>query len=195
MNKKIDLKNIIIICLSLIILVETIFGFAYIKSLSKDVESKNVFYDADTIEEIDELKKYGKPMIVVFGADYCPTCINYKPYVKEFAELFSDELIVKYVDTVEHESIRYEYNIELVPSTLFFDENGEPFNPTSDFDLPFNEEIIEERLYVSDHFDISDKSNDIFEFGVTKENELGYCKYVGLLDLIQLEEIALELMK
>lgn len=195
MNKKFDIKNIIILCLSLIILIETIFGFSYINSLNKNDESTNLFYDADTIEEIDELKKYGKPMIIVFGADYCPSCINYKPYIKEFAELFGDEIIVKYVDTVEHESIRDEYNIEFVPSTLFFDENGQPFTPSSDIDLLPNDEIVDERMYVSEHYTISDQSNELFEYGVNENNEICYSKYVGILDMIQLEEIALELIK
>lgn len=198
MNKKFDFKSITIVLLIFVILVETVAGFTYINNLTKK-NSENIFYHADTIEEINELKKEGKPLIVVFGADYCPMCINYKPYVKEFDELFSGEVIVKYIDTVEHEAIRKEYNIELVPSTLFFDKNGEPFNPSSELSLPMNDEIIEERNYISEQFKIANNEelnlNNQFEFGITENKEIGYCKYVGILDLIQLEEIFLELIR
>ena len=189
-------KNILIFLLLTVIVVETIVGFTYINSIKKT----DIFYHADTTEEIDELRTLGKPLIVVFGADYCPTCINYKPYVKECAELFDDNVIVKYVDTVEHESIRNEYNIEFVPSTLFFDANGNPYQPSSKLSVEaYDEEVIEDREYVSDQFRIADKDeldlNVNFEYGLTENNELGYTKYVGLLDIIQLEEIIFDLMK
>ena len=49
-------------------------------------ENTDFEYDADTLEDIDKLKGQNKPIIIMLGADYCPTCKNYKPYVKEMYE-------------------------------------------------------------------------------------------------------------
>jgi len=200
MERRSDIRNIIIARLFLTIILESAIGARYIETLKDTVkEPEDIIYHAETTGEIDELRTMGKPVIVVFGADYCPTCINYKPYVKEIANLFGDEVIVKYIDTVEHEPIRKEYNIELIPSTLLFDKDGNVYEPSTDLNVTKSDEIIDERRYISDEFRIAEEGeillNDQFEYGMNKANDLSYCKFVGLLDMIQLEEIILELIK
>lgn len=156
-----------------------------------------ISYNADTMAEIDELKKHGKPMIIAFGADYCPTCVNYKPYIKELHTLYGDEIIIKYIDTVEHEAIRQEYNIELIPSTIFYYANGGIFLPGEEIAVSEPEIFDGEKKHESESLCAVTGAelglNDFFEFGINKHDEGVYCKYVGLLDLVELKEIAEDL--
>lgn len=160
--------------------------------------SQGASFDANTFEEIESLKEAGKPMIIAFGADYCPTCVNYRPYVDALAAEYEESIIVKYIDTEKNEPIRYEYNIELIPSTIFYDGYGAVYIPSEDVALTAFEDLVESREYVSDKIEIctGDKLalDDNFEYGVNAEGELVYCKYAGLIEMTQLRQIAEELL-
>lgn len=199
MNKKFDIKNISIVILGIIIIIEAFVIGTQIKP-KEDVGSRDdVFVQAQTIEDINVLKQENKPLIVVFGADYCPTCINYKPYIKEMAELYSEQVDIKYVDTVDCEDIRDDYNIEFIPSTLFFDKEGNPYKPSKDLEVIRSDEKTDDRQYISAEYMIAEDEhfdyNDQFEYGLDKNNNHAYTKFVGLLDMLQLEEIIIELIQ
>ena len=199
MNKKFDLKNIAIVILGIIIIIEAFIIGTQIKQ-KEDIDSRDsVFIQAQTIDEINALKQENKPLIVVFGADYCPTCINYKPYIKEMAELYGDQVDIKYVDTVDCEDIRDDYNIEFIPSTLFFDKEGNPYKPSKDLEVIRSDEKTDDRQYISSEYVIAEDGhfdyNDQFEYGLDKNNNHAYTKFVGLLDMLQLEEIIIELIR
>ena len=145
-----------------------------LEEANAELESANAKFDiecdADSIEDIEMLKEEGKPLIVVFGADYCPTCVSYKPYVREIARLYGDEITVKFVDTVAHEDIRYDYNIEFIPSTIFFNADGSIFTPDENIEVYESEEHVDDPIYVSEVTKIVPGSafgaNDFFEYGV-----------------------------
>lgn len=155
-------------------------------------------YAADTLAEIDELKQYGKPVIVVFGADYCPTCVNYRPYIKELNRVYGEDIVIKYVDTVEHVDIRKVFNIELIPSTIFYYDDGNIYLPDDNIKAVPTDEIVEEYRYVSEDFRIIPSSeinsNQNFEYGSDKNGKLAYCKFVGLIEMQELDKIAKALL-
>jgi thiol-disulfide isomerase/thioredoxin len=166
---------------------------------SSDATASSIYYDAETIEEIDALKAEGKPMIIVFGADYCNVCVNYKPYLREVNQEYGDKVIIKFVDSKEHEAIRSEYNVEFIPTTLFFDKDGNAFIPSDEVTPTPSDEKADERKYVSDTFEPKTGEelglNTNYEYGVGADGEIKYCKFVGLLTKTQLEQIAEELLQ
>lgn len=197
MIKRFDIKSIIIVILSVLIIIET---FIIGMTISSDKSPKNDMYlHAETIDDINQLRTNGKPLIIMFGADYCPACINYKPYIQKISDLYGEDVIIKIVDTVDYEMIRDDYNIEFIPSTLIFDKNGNPYKPSKDLDVTKSDEDAGEREYVSSEFTIAEDGhleyNDQFEYGLDKNNNHAYTKFVGLLDMLQLEEIIMELIK
>lgn len=199
MNKKVDIKNIIIIVLAIMIIIE---AFIIGTTISYNSTSKNktdIFVHAETIDDINQLKINDKPLIVIFGADYCPACINYKPYIKEIAELYNDDVVIKFVDTVDCEMIRDDYNIEFIPSTLIFDKYGSPYKPSKELTAIKSDEETGDRQYVSSEYTIAKDGqfdyNDQFEYGIDKNGNHAYTKFVGLLDMIQFEEIIIELIE
>ena len=159
---------------------------------------ENIDYNADTLAEIEELKQYGKPVIVVFGADYCPTCVNYRPYIKELNRLYGEDIVIRYVDTVEHVDIRKVYNIELIPSTIFYYNDGKAYLPDDSIQAEPTDETVEDYRYVSEDFHIIPSSkveaNSNFEYGADKDGNLVYCKFVGLIEMQELDKIAKALL-
>lgn len=205
MAEKKGQKDIVIYLLIGLLLLETILGGSYFIFHNKNVKQSGdiwenvILHEVSSAEDIDEWRNAGKPFMVIFGADYCSACINYKPYIKAIADSYAGEVIVKYVDTEENESIREVYNIEAIPSTLFFEKDGIPYEPSQELDVTKEEESGEERNYVSEQFRIAKDNevlfNDQFEYGMDNNGELVYCKFQGFLDMIQLEEICMELIQ
>lgn len=205
MTEKKERKDMVIYLLIGLLLLETILGGSCFILFSKNVEQSGdiwenvILQEVSSVEDIDEWRNSGKPFMVIFGADYCSACINYKPYIKAIADSYAGEVIVKYVDTEENKSIREVYNIEAIPSTLFFEKDGTPYKPSQGLNVTKEEEAGEERIYVSEQFRIAKENevlfNDQFEYGIDNDGELAYCKFQGFLDMIQLEEICMELIQ
>ena len=90
------------------------------------------------------------------------------------------------------------YNIELIPSTLFYYSDGSAYLPSNEIDVLKNEEEVTGREYISEKYKIVSGSyfeaNPLFEYGIAEDLNLGYCKYVGILDMLQLEQIAEDLL-
>ena len=67
------------------------------------------------------------------------------------------------------------------------------------FSLDVNTEKVEERKYISEDIIIRTGEslglNNKFEYGQDKKNRIVYTKYVGLIDILQLENIIEDLLK
>lgn len=198
MDRSKQILSILLVVMSLIATNSSFYCLKLRSQLSICVAQVDIDYDADTMSQVNELKNEGKPIIVVFGADYCPTCISYKPYIKELNRTYGEEITIKYIDTVEHESIRKEYNIELIPSTIFYYADGKAYRPNDSIHVEPTSETISERKYISDTITIMSGDelnlNNSFEYGMDKNGGLVYCKFVGLLEMLQVEQIAKELL-
>ena len=195
MSEKKHKPVLVVTTLLLIIILAT---YSIYVTVMLQAERRPIRYDADTIAEIDALKTGDQPLIVVLGADYCPTCVNYDPYVRELSKQYGDRITIRIVDTVQHEAIREKYNIELIPTTLFFDKSGGIYKPTAAIEIEESEKFDGEPKYVSNTITPIDGRNyglhPSFEYGIGKLGEFSYCKYVGLIDMVTLNGIAEELL-
>lgn len=194
-------KRVLLTLLVLMSLVAAVLGYSCFRlrnQLSTYIAQAAIDFDADTMNQVNELKNEGKPIIVVFGADYCPSCISYRPYIKELNRIYGEEIIIRYIDTVEHESIRKEYNIELIPSTIFYYADGEAYRPNDSIEVEPTNETVTEKKYASDTITIMSGDqlnlNSSFEYGMDVYGKLVYCKFVGPLEMLQIEQIAEELL-
>lgn len=192
------LKILIIIILILQVLL-VIFNIFILKQIYKQKDINEVIeFNAETMAQIDKLRYNQKPVIIVFGSDYCDTCKNYMPYIKEIHNKYNDKVIIKYIDTAKHASIRKDYNIELIPSTIIYESNGEAYKPSYNINLYENKEKIEEEKYKSDTIiEVSGENlglNNSFKYGQNEKGEIVYTKYIGLITEVQLEEIIEDLL-
>ena len=191
------IKSISVVILLVLFIISLSFNIIYFR---KDNNTWNeILCDADSIEDIYKLKENDKPLMVFLGADYCSTCINYKAYIKEFYEQYGSRITIKYIDTEKHNSIRKEYNVEIIPTTIIYNSNGEFYNASEKIVLFENNEKVDEKKYQSDKSIIRSGEelglNINFEYGQDRNGRIIYSKHTGIIDLVQLKDIAEELVK
>lgn len=195
MNK---IKNIIIISLLLLIIV-----FCYFtNNLYKKIDSFNywnkIYCNVETMEDVFNLQEYNKPLILFIGADYCDTCINFKPYIEELYKNYNENVTIKYVDVGENKKIRKEFNIEIIPATIIFDKSGKYYTASEYISLYENAEIVEEKKYQSENTIIIKGDNlglnTNFDYGQNKDGQIVYTRHTGLIDYTQLKSIVEDLL-
>lgn len=71
------------------------------------------------------LPQNGLPSIVKLGADWCAPCRAMKPELKELAGELKGKANVLDIDIEEARAVARQYKVRLIPTTIFFDRNGQ----------------------------------------------------------------------
>lgn len=121
--------------------------------------------------DIEELKSYGLPIIIDFGADSCIPCKEMAPVLKELNEELRGKAIIKFVDVWKYQSLAKDYPISLIPTQVFFDKEGKPYTPA-------NPEISQMQIYNSK--DTNKHILTTHEGGMTKKEILDVLKEMGV---------------
>jgi thioredoxin 1 len=79
--------------------------------------------------DLEQLKSYGLPIIIDFGADSCIPCKEMAPVLKKLNEEWQGKIIVKFVDVWKYPEAVGDFPIQLIPTQFFFDAEGRPFVP------------------------------------------------------------------
>lgn len=142
---------------------------------SNDIEDVNPDFALHVTEELDleQLKSYGVPIIIDFGADSCIPCKEMAPVLKKLNEDLRGKAIVKFVDVWKYQSLTEGYPISVIPTQVFFDKDGKPYTPTDPQAANMN-------MYA-----MKDTNEHIFtthEGGMTEEMILAALKEMGLDD-------------
>ncbi len=85
--------------------------------------------------DFEELKSYGLPILINFGADYCPACVQMEPTTKKMHKELQGKAIIKYVDIAKYRGIASNYPVSVIPTQVLIDSNGNPYVPRN-FDSP-----------------------------------------------------------
>ena len=64
------------------------------------------------------------PRLVDVGADKCIPCIKMAPILDQLREDFSGKLEVKFVDAWKFRYEAASYNVQMIPTQIFFDADG-----------------------------------------------------------------------
>ncbi|MBB5022738.1 thioredoxin family protein [Desulfurispira natronophila] len=92
----------------------------------------------------------GKPVLLDFGADGCPTCVQMKPFVYKAISDYRGELEVVMIDTNVDRDLASQYRVRAIPTYVFIKPGGETvsramgFIEASDFDSKI-------RQFIDDH--------------------------------------------
>lgn len=81
--------------------------------------------------DVEKLKSYGLPIIIEFGADWCAPCKQMKPIVTALNKELLGKAIVRYIDTDKYGSLLSDYNFQYIPTQLFINADGTPYNPAN----------------------------------------------------------------
>jgi len=66
----------------------------------------------------------GRPVLMEFGASWCPPCRQMMPVLKDLAENHSQQFTVAVVDVDEDAVAAQQYNVGPIPLLIFFDAEG-----------------------------------------------------------------------
>ncbi|MCO1603124.1 thioredoxin family protein [Desulfosporosinus nitroreducens] len=170
-SKSIALKLIIPV-----LLVCVVAGIWAVKNSKKDTElpgTENPDFALHVTEVLDlgKLKSYGLPIVIDFGADSCIPCKEMAPVLKGLNEELQGKAIIKFVDVWKYQALAEGYPISLIPTQIFIDVKGNPFNPK-------DPEAMQMKLY-----SLRDSKEHVFtahEGGMTKEQLMSVLKEMGL---------------
>lgn len=120
---------------------------------------------------LEQLKTYGLPIIIDFGADSCIPCKEMAPVLNELNKELQGKAIIKFVDVWKYQSFSQDYPIRVIPTQVLIDSDGNPYAPK-------DANAIQLNMYSS-----KDTGKHIFtthEGGITKEQLLSILKEMGL---------------
>lgn len=119
-----------------ILIIAVIIGIWVLKNSSKenlaDGNNENVQFALNVTEPIDmeELKSYGLPILIDFGADSCIPCKEMAPVLKELNEELQGKAIILFVDVWKNQSLADGYPISLIPTQVLIASDGTPYTPS-----------------------------------------------------------------
>lgn len=113
------MKNIIWICLSMLMLV----------SCGTATSDKSNKLDTLTNEEsVSDVKVTGLPVIMDFSATWCPPCQQFKPIFEEAKDRYSGQIEFKTIDVDAEKELAQQFNITSIPAIVFIDAEGNEIN-------------------------------------------------------------------
>lgn len=124
-----------------------------------------------TFLDLEELKSYGLPIMIDFGADTCVPCKEMAPVLKEINEAYRGKVIVKFVDVRKYPKLSRAFPVRVIPTQFFFDKDGKPFMPKDPVKMGmqiYETENSKQHLFTS------------HEGGLTKEQILAIFSELGV---------------
>lgn len=82
--------------------------------------------------DYDKLFKDKIPVVVDYGSEGCGPCRAFMPLMIKLNKDFEGKAYVKYVDIWEHQGAQGDVPVRVIPTQVFFDANGKPYQPTDD---------------------------------------------------------------
>lgn len=87
----------------------------------------------NTKEEFYSALKSGRPILVDFGANSCIPCRQLRPILDEIRKEKAGKVEVLVIDVYKHQDLSREYKVQVIPTLVFFDANGNEVFRTQGF--------------------------------------------------------------
>lgn len=113
---------------------------------------------------LEKLKSYKLPIIIDYGAEWCPPCQMMKPDIIKLNKELQGKAIIKMVDVDKNIDAADGYKINLLPTQILINSDGTPYIP-------------------------KDNSIDGFEMVKDEKGEVLYTMHVGILTRAQIMNI------
>lgn len=75
----------------------------------------------------------GRPMLVDLGADECVPCKLMKPILENLTEEYAGRMDVIFIDVWKYRDQAARFNVRMIPTQIFFDEQGRELYRRSGF--------------------------------------------------------------
>ena len=73
---------------------------------------------------VDKARKAGKPLLVVFTAEWCPACKELTPVLESIQAGGTQDVTILIIDVAEDGLLAARYDVSAIPMLLFFDKGG-----------------------------------------------------------------------
>ena len=135
----------------------------------------NADFDLHVVDELDieQLKSYGLPIIIDFGADSCIPCKEMAPVLVKLNDELRGKAIIKFVDVWKYEQFAEGYPIRLIPTQVFIDKDGNPY-------MPSDSQAMQVQLQMYESKDTKEHVFTTHEGGMTEEMLLDILEDMGL---------------
>lgn len=169
-------RNPVVTVIIGVLLVCSLVGIWYVKNVHKGeqpIPSDHPDFDLHVTEVIDleQLKSYGLPIIIDFGAKSCIPCKEMAPVLEELNTELRGKAIVKFVDVWQYPKLSEGYPVSVIPTQFFFDAAGKPFDPKESGIVP---------MTVYSTRDTGEHVYTAHSGGMTKEQILAVLKEMGM---------------
>lgn len=159
-----------------LLIICVIAGIWFFKNSQNDMVSENgnnPNFSLNVTEPLDleQLKSYGLPMIIDFGADSCIPCKEMAPVLNELNAELQGKAIVRFVDVWKYPELSKGYPVSVIPTQIFFDSDGNPYTPLDANAIPLNTYSYKET---------NEHAMTTHEGGITKEQLMRILKEMGL---------------
>jgi thioredoxin 1 len=136
-------------------------------------EIDNVDFELNMTEEIDleQLKSYGIPIVIDFGADSCIPCKEMAPVLEKLNEELKGKAIVRFVDVWKYPELAANFPISIIPTQVLIDKDGKPYIPT---------ETNSQGMIIYETKDTNEHVFTTHEGGITEEEMLKLLKEMGM---------------
>ncbi|KUO73747.1 MAG: thioredoxin [Desulfosporosinus sp. BRH_c37] len=114
-----------------ILIITVIVGIFILKgSQEKPMAANTGDFDLEaTAIDLKQLKSYGLPIVIDFGADSCVPCKEMAPVLKKLNQEMQGKAIVKFVDVWKNKTAADDFPVQVIPTQFYFDKEGNPFVP------------------------------------------------------------------
>lgn len=102
----------------------------------EDVEGYFPLHVTDTID-LEELKSYGLPIIIDFGADSCIPCKEMAPVLEKLNEELKGKAIVLFVDVWKYGELAADFPVQVIPTQILIDAEGNPYTPSENVSVEY----------------------------------------------------------
>ena len=103
---------------------------------NEDAEDEKVLpeYNFEVTDfNLEELKSYNVPILLQFGASWCPPCQAMKPYLADLYDQYKDQMFILYLDVDLLENGTHGHPVQVLPTQFFYNADGTPLIPCDSF--------------------------------------------------------------
>lgn len=138
-----------------------------------EAEAENPDFSLLVTEALDleQLKSYGVPIVIDFGADSCIPCKEMAPVLQELNGELQGKAIIKFVDVWKYQELAVGYPVSVIPTQILITSEGLPYTPS---------ESTEKGMILYQDKDSGEHVFTTHEGGITKEDLLTILEEMGL---------------
>lgn len=92
------------------------------------VENQTKTYSIPEESMLSVLKQQNLPVILRFGAEYCPKCIEMEPIYTSVKEKIQGKAIIEYIDKQKQPDVAEQYPVHRIPTQILVNADGTPYN-------------------------------------------------------------------